>query len=494
MKTRSMKRRAEAPTWASLPLEIRHIILDEIAHRKHPGWGRLASVCREWQDFIEKVTFSKIKLKLSCLDESKKIIVGQKRMLVHNICLNIELPEYETISSTTYVLRSEGGLTNISEGIRKLWCILSDWEPAVNLTLELNVYSPSDCQHWFKNIYLFSDDIDDVEDIVPDAWKTGKRPHDPKHGWVHGRQVKDPPTTAKIRLFRHLSLSFAKSLPQVPAVTSFVMRRQLRRYVSSELLGKLLNTLDRLEHISFEPWTTVVLWDGSHRASGLASMFQKCIPRTLNRLIIFEDSYEFYDPFAKSLPSSFVLSWVPGLDTADDYGKLGEALASKSRDLQHLAISFMIDAERIFRFCQPTWTWSHLESLALTSQLLQNHSGKYQEIWALLCRARAVVQKMSKLHTFVLWNGGKGHACAFICRLDKDSASVTWRGTWRLELSPAVLKSWQRIASELRAPRLQVNYEQVAGVIKTHGDAIYRLKLPCQVVEPASLADPERRV
>ncbi|KAJ4267339.1 hypothetical protein NW762_003443 [Fusarium torreyae] len=151
----------------------------------------------------------------------------------------------------------------------------------------------------------------------------------------------------------------------------------------------------------------------------------------------------------------------------------------------------MVNAENFFRRCQSEWTWPRLESLALTSQLLQNDWEKQQDIPVLLCRARAVVQQMPRLHTFVLWNGGKGHACAFIYQLgeDKDSASITWRGTWKLELRPAVVKSWQRIVSNLRVPKLRVNYEKVEGAkrMKTHGDAIYHLKLPCQVVEPASL-------
>jgi hypothetical protein len=97
---------------------------------------------------------------------------------------------------------------------------------------------------------------------------------------------------------------------------------------------------------------------------------------------------------------------------------------------------------------------------------------------------------MPKLHTFVLWNGGKTHACAFIYRIDRDGASITWRGTWHLELSPLVVKSWWLAASKLPCSEfseLQIKQEYVRGVIKSHGDAIYHLELPCQVIDPASL-------
>ncbi|KAI1662289.1 hypothetical protein F4813DRAFT_344061 [Daldinia decipiens] len=70
---------------------------------------------------------------------------------------------------------------------------------------------------------------------------------------------------------------------------------------------------------------------------------------------------------------------------------LSAVLASKSLDLQHLTISFMIDAEEFFQHCQSTWSWSHLQSLALTSQLLQDNWGKRKQIEVLLCRASVLV-------------------------------------------------------------------------------------------------------
>lgn len=88
---------------------------------------------------------------------------------------------------------------------------------------------------------------------------------------------------------------------------------------------------------------------------------------------------------------------------------------------------------------------------------------------------------MPKLHTFVLWNDGNAHACEFIYRIGRDGASVTWRGTWHLELSSLMAKSWQLAASKL--PRsefseLKINQEYIRGAIKSHGGAIYYLELP----------------
>lgn len=121
----------------------------------------------------------------------------------------------------------------VSHGIWKLFSILSTWRPTNDLTLEINVYFPSDCEHWFKNIYLTSDDVEDDEDAMSDAWRNRVLYHDLQHVWQHGQQVKSPPRSAMLRLFRPIHLAFHRTLPRVKAVTclkidlSFTMRKNL---------------------------------------------------------------------------------------------------------------------------------------------------------------------------------------------------------------------------------------------------------------------------
>ncbi|KAI0868750.1 hypothetical protein GGS24DRAFT_198536 [Hypoxylon argillaceum] len=149
----------------------------------------------------------------------------------------------------------------------------------------------------------------------------------------------------------------------------------------------------------------------------------------------------------------------------------------------------MVNAEGFFQHCRPEWTWPRLQTLALTSQLLQRENRSL--IKPLLCRVGILVRNMPKLCTLVLWNGGKGHACAFIYRWsERNGASITWRGTWHLALSPDVINSWRPFGSDLphsELSKLQVKQEQAQGVITSHGDAIHHLDLPCRVIEPASL-------
>lgn len=109
----------------------------------------------------------------------------------------------------------------------------------------------------------------------------------------------------------------------------------------------------------------------------------------------------------------------------------------------------MINAEDFFGACLQTWTWEHLQSLALTSALLQP-TGNPDEISALLSSAAATALRMPSLRTLMLWNGRVDNACAFVYRhrgLNKGGRSITWRGTWNLEVTPAVEEAWQAVAS-----------------------------------------------
>lgn len=194
--------------------------------------------------------------------------------------------------------------------------------------------------------------------------------------------------------------------------------------------------------------------------------------------MIFQDSHKFYD----TLPQK---ATQPLLGHRDRYGV---AFAFKSLELHHLAVSFMVNAEDMFRKCLPTWIWPNLETLSLTSQLLRSDNERRDKIEALLCRAGNVVRQMPKMRTLVLWNGGKDHACAFIYCLERnDYPSITWRGTWSLEMGPCIIESWQNVASTFPSCRLDIRKEHIGETLRSHGDAIYYLRLPLQVVDPASL-------
>ncbi len=207
------------------------------------------------------------------------------------------------------------------------------------------------------------------------------------------------------------------------------------------------------------------------------------LPKTLKRLSIFED---FNDNLSRTLANSQLLGVLQVNTTRIINSEIGKAFAFRSLDLEQLSLSYLVDAKDFFQACMQTWTWQHLQSLALTSELLQSTRSR-EVIYALLSSAGISVLQMPRLHTFVLWNGTRGNACAFIYDTDRYSAHLTWRSTWDLELIPCVVKVWQHVASKLHSAGLSIKKQKIQASIGSHGDAIHYLSLPCQVVAPASL-------
>lgn len=121
--------------------------------------------------------------------------------------------------------------------------------------MELNVYSPSDCLHWFPNIHLSSDEVEGGGCPTPDMWRAAHQYHDRRHGWCHGTRLRAAPYYGHERLFRPIPFSYDEPpLPQVEAVTALIIRRQFRRGLDMSKFGKILNKLACLRQVSLEPW------------------------------------------------------------------------------------------------------------------------------------------------------------------------------------------------------------------------------------------------
>ncbi|KAL7913358.1 hypothetical protein GGI35DRAFT_475244 [Trichoderma velutinum] len=445
-------------SWMYLPPELRLMIMEEVAHQKFPGWASCAAVNREWQDVIEKENYKKLNLEVPCLDELNFMVPHHKRHLVKHIWFEIELP-------------------------RDPSACCAKWNPPPSKTSKiLNVLSPSDSEHWLKPLY-FSDDRTEGND--------GLRHNDPRHGWVDGKQISHAPEEAVRRVFRPIKLdtSFEREpLPWVSCATSFVIRRQLRKCISLAGLSAMLEALPFLKHMSYEPWAlhdSASLDRRQRHVTALRRAMLQELSKVVTSLVVFEDSRKFY----KVLPQQQT-SRGPTPRTIDSIAigdGLGDIFAKKSRGLKHLAVSFMVDAKDVFRHCKPSWTWPQLKSLALTSQLLRDDLDAHSKIQDLLCRAAALAKRMLKLDTFVLWNGAKGDACAFIYRVKGLDVSITWRGTWRLEMRRDVVEAWKSVASIRSYRQLGIRQERIERAVNCVGDAIHYLKLPSQVAEPASL-------
>jgi hypothetical protein len=137
-------------SWALLPPEIRLQIL-EVALRQG-GRGSYAAVCSEWKAFIEPQNFYQLELQVPCLEQLGHMIT-RTAAFVRQIRLNIELPRYSCRSCQWPESRSRKSQHSsiFRAAIQKLFTVLSAWKRTDPLVLELNTFSPSDSEHWFKN-------------------------------------------------------------------------------------------------------------------------------------------------------------------------------------------------------------------------------------------------------------------------------------------------------------------------------------------------------
>ncbi|KAK0659485.1 hypothetical protein QBC41DRAFT_237256 [Cercophora samala] len=473
--------------WGSLPAEIRCTILEVIMGEKYPGcgWGSLASVCKEWQSVVERKNFARLNLREHSLGRFQSEQPVRCRNLLRHICLDIEIRNY-TCGSCGREEYAEYSTSMIRPVLNFGLAFLTGFKEAKDLTLELNIYSPSDPDHWFHHWHFGS-----RNQRPPQAIDCARR-HDPKHGWVRGRQVAPPPCTATMRLFEQVELDVQFIKYRLDNITCFVLQRQVRRQI--EHVWRLIRKLDCLEHLIYEPWRPWSNGQRRKRDEELIILVSQCLPSSLKKVSVFED---FSDEVVASLGDSLdtnrqrMYLVMPGDNLVTPSRvvtpQVGAEFAARSLPLEALSVSFMINAEDFFDACQPTWMWPQLESLALTSQRL-TETGSRQGIEALLIAAGVAALRMPKLRSMAIWNGGKGNACAFIYRTEGLCASISWSGTWDMDLSGDVVAVWRRVAYEgpLRHV-LQVKKVKVEAVIESHGDAIHYLELPCQVATPESV-------
>lgn len=184
--------------------------------------------------------------------------------------------------------------------------------------------------------------------------------------------------------------------------------------------------------------------------------------------------------------------------------RVAAELARRSVSLEHLSLAHMVDANDFLAACDQTWTWSRLQSLALTTKHLQGDyraDGNWdpadaQLVDGVLFRAGTIALQMPRLQTLVLWSEQIGDACAFMYTAvdpkEGNTACITWRGTWEAQLSPNVVGIWEKVARTNKATgkglplRWRSNKFERKRVFN-NGDAIRVLDMPVQVVAPASL-------
>lgn len=162
--------------------------------------------------------------------------------------------------------------------------------------------------------------------------------------------------------------------------------------------------------------------------------------------------------------------------------------ASASLNLEHFASSFIVDASYFINI-EPAWQWPNLTTIALTLKVFHPNE-KPNKIVDMLRLAGEVALKMPQLEIMEIWNGRKGLAGLFQYKAARDTkqATITWRGTWNLDIGTPVVEAWEAVACQFGGWRLNFARDRLdAADIKSHGDAIRDSKLSCQIIRPIPL-------
>ncbi|KAK7725569.1 hypothetical protein SLS63_008023 [Diaporthe eres] len=485
--------------WNKLPTELRDIILEHCTWQSHGKTASvagteplpvLATVCRSWQDFFEGKLFQRLTLKTEAdIEDFDNLVQGRRRAYVEWIWLRIELPMYDCQQCHRRETHKEIEDQNaiFTKLVWNLFTVLFKWENEEvrhrGITLELSAHSPSDAQHFNKNLRFHQHDT---------AWNKDDGPvsphNDPFHGWKDGIQIKRIPVNAKYRLFGS-GLQFEghsvsrMRLPKVSVVTSFIIRRQSPRFFSAKwALVPMINSLVRLGSFTYEPWRGPTISRQREQAWLNASLAKEALKSrpSLKKVSIFE-SHDgiFYRPTYES---------VARRRLADPFSR---ELARSSHHLEELHAANNVEAFEFFYAFQPqaspeegrSMVWQDLKYLSLTTQ----HLFSYEHDSSLLLMAARASERMPKLEMMELWDWVKlwGPASIFRFRRDETEASIELVTTWSScsTFSEAQKAAWTRVATAKRPLPLLVKERRLGAGERLPRQGDYRVLRQLELVE-----------
>ncbi|KAF4957179.1 hypothetical protein FGADI_3244 [Fusarium gaditjirri] len=496
-------------SWDSLPGEIRLLIIQSL---KQDGskLSCLAAVSQAWQTVVERDNFTRIKLTPSRLTDFRSMI-RRNQPLVRYIWFCLELDGYgctECAPRTPALTTEEyyAALTvsdtehcPITMAFQGLFSVLSEWDQDSQLMLDISIYSPSDAQHWFPYLTFMPDSPSDrLEGRGLELTTINQGYHDPPHGWVTGFRHSAPPQVACRKVFHsimeegpfdseQLEFQWWGQLPSVSAVTSILLRQQNRRRWRPSALAHMFARFPRLQAVYYEPWRE---WCSLQRLTDRESLslFESIRHGhyLLKKLVIFENFNQQYPVFMQRFQFGEDIDGCSSFRNPDP--AVGRMLALTSLPLEHLAASFIVEANHFFAI-DSSWEWPDLTSLVLTSRLLTPEENP-TKIDVLLQAAAVAALRMPRLETMEIWNGKRGLAALFQYRVIRGApqARILWRGTWKYHVTPSVLQAWEAVGHLHASWRLDVVQEQVEeSVIQSHGDALHHLMLSGQAIRSISL-------
>ncbi|KAI1105095.1 hypothetical protein F4804DRAFT_351209 [Jackrogersella minutella] len=488
-------------SWTRFPVELRLMILENVP--KSRDTVAYATVCREWQLFFEQRHFEMIKLSQTTLWDFLNIIRAHRRKFVKHIWLRIELETYDCriCKGLPGVNKSRRNAITFTKMVLLIYTFLSFWEKpldlnAKGLTLEVSVYSPSDSEHTLKDHNFahdpYSEPSEGFRNLAAQE-QMGPEFHDPRHLWRNGQRQLVLPVTRLQHLTRLMKFKVDdlwsvptedNFLPKVHVVTTFLVRRQYFRRIPTTAMEKMLESLVGLQHVIYEPGgERLYLHQPVEDETGYRRVFDGSIPGKLKQLTIYEDCDQ---DSKRNVDFLYVFrehhGW-PQYRTPE----LGLSLSRRSRNLEHLSISFLIDAVDFFIPLQPpmteitNWIWPELRTIALTSKLMCSNRPE-EELDGFLRIVGIVARNMPRLQVMELWNGeGDTDGCVFRYCYDERVATITWMSTWGAELTEEAIQTW---TNTTRQRNQYADLEVVYATLRKDGT-----KFPASVLRHLELKD-----
>ncbi|KAI7778057.1 hypothetical protein LA080_002632 [Diaporthe eres] len=427
---------ASSISFDQFPNEVWFLIFEELyrtCRLDHRRTTAYASVGRVWQMFFEAKHFERLQVTVSLVSRFGKIVNENRRQLVKHIWLDVQFdPPMDPCRSE--ICDWDDQDKTFAYAVGKLFGSLSKWEKGPRqLTLEISTSRRST-----SNLSTYH------RLLVEERRNREALPH-----------VSHPTSLAE--------------LPQVDAVTELQFRRNDYFVPTSDAFHHLLGSLPAVKKIEYEqrgmlgrPWAPHV------RPELTCALICENLPTAVTELVIFTEVLDSLHPLHQ-LWSQPAISNVLGIQRPS----VGLCSAKASRQLQHLSVSFAIDAQDFFLpfWPQPLttstevaqeWVWSSLETLALTSQLLRDPGQPESDINRLLEAASFAVRRMPRLHTLELWNGnGNDHACIFRYSYDPTSRrpSLFWRGTWPIRITRRTANCWRQTVLQMTGFEAEIQLE-----------------------------------